>query len=73
MSAEGGIVSSGVGSILLMDSSISNTQVGIRIRNTPPPTRNDVSGTLLLDNVQVTNVESVIQNIGKALLDSVIM
>lgn len=64
MSAEGGTVSSGVGSILLMDSSITNTQVGIRIRNNPPPSRTDVSGTLLLDNVQVTNVGTVIQNIG---------
>ncbi len=64
MSAEGNPVSSGVGSILLMDSTITNTQTGIRIRNNPPPTRTDVSGTLLLDNVQVTNVGTVVANIG---------
>ncbi|XP_037024340.1 probable glucan endo-1,3-beta-glucosidase ARB_02077 [Bradysia coprophila] len=63
MSAEGNGISSGVGSILLMDSSITNTQVGIRIRNNPPPNRNDVSGTLLLDNVQVLGVGTVVQNI----------
>lgn len=66
MSAQSETASSGVGSILLMDSLIANTQIGISIRNSPPPTRTDVSGTLLLDNVQVTNVNQVIQNsIGK--------
>jgi len=62
MSALGGGVSSGVGSILLMDSLIQNTQVGVLIRNNPPPNRLDVSGTLLLDNVQVNGVGTVVQS-----------
>lgn len=66
MSAESEGFSSGVGSILLLDSLIANTQVGVNLRNTPAPTRTDVSGTLLLDNVQVTNVNQVIRNsVGK--------
>lgn len=64
MSATGGGVSSGVGSILLMDSAITNTQTGVLIRNNPPPSRNDVSGTLLLDNVDIQNVNAVVQGIG---------
>lgn len=65
MSAVGGGVSSGVGSILLMDSTITNTQTGVLIRANPPPARNDVSGTLLIDNVQANNVQAVVRNYGK--------
>jgi hypothetical protein len=65
MSNTGGGVSSGVGSILLMDSTITNTATGVLIRNTPL-SRYDVSGTLLLDNVQVTNVDAVVRDIGGA-------
>lgn len=64
MSATGDGVSSGVGSILLMDSSITNTQIGVLLRNNPPPNRYDVSGTLLLDNIQVNNVGTVVQSTG---------
>ncbi|KAJ6648844.1 Glucan 1,3-beta-glucosidase, partial [Pseudolycoriella hygida] len=62
MSAAGGSVSSAVGSILLMDSKITNTQIGVLLRNNPPPSSADVSGTFLLDNVQFNGVEAAIQS-----------
>lgn len=62
MSATSNSVQSGVGSILLMDSTIYNSVTGVLLRNNPPPNMNDVSGTLLLDNVQVNNVTTVVQD-----------
>lgn len=53
MSALGDQVTSGVGSILLMDSTISNTPQGVILRAFPAPDAGDTSGTLLLDNVKV--------------------
>jgi len=66
MSAAGGNVNSGVGSILLMDSSITNTPVGVRLNANPGPNANDVSGTLLLDNVIVQGVDAIVQDAGGA-------
>lgn len=64
MSAPSNTISSAVGSILLMDSSIVNTQTGVLIRDSAL-SRYDVSGTLMLDNVQATNVQAVVRNFGK--------
>lgn len=61
MSAASSPVQSNVGSILVLDSSISNANVGILLRNNYAPNLNDVSGTLLLDNVEVNNVTNVVQ------------
>lgn len=61
MSATSSSVQSGVGSILLLDSSITNATTGVLLRNNYQPRMDDVSGTLLLDNVEVNNVDSVVQ------------
>lgn len=53
---------SGIGSILILDSSMSNvTNAGVLLRNDVQPKEDDVSGTLLLDNVIVDNVNYVIR------------
>lgn len=61
MSATNSPVQSNVGSILVLDSSITNADVGVLLRNNYAPNMNDVSGTLLLDNVDVNNVTNVVQ------------
>ncbi|OXA60273.1 probable glucan endo-1,3-beta-glucosidase ARB_02077 [Folsomia candida] len=71
MSALGDQVTSGVGSILLMDSTISNTPSGVLLRAFPAPHVGDTSGTLLLDNVRVDAVPNVVVDTsGQALLTS---
>ncbi len=71
MSTNGGNVVSGVGSILLMDSTIQDTPTGVLLRGNPAPNRGDTSGTLLLDNVRVSNVPAVVADInGPPLLTS---
>lgn len=61
MSATNDPFQSNIGSILLVDSSISNTTTGVLLRNNYEPNVNDLSGTLLLDNVQVDNVITMVQ------------
>lgn len=62
MSAMSHPVQSNVGSILLLDSSISNASIaGVLLRNNRQQNIEDVSGTLLLDNVVVDNVRNVVQ------------
>ncbi|KAJ6645755.1 Glucan 1,3-beta-glucosidase [Pseudolycoriella hygida] len=69
MSATSSPVQSNVGSILLLDSSIVNASTVVLLRNNYEPRVNDVSGTLLLDNVQINNVASVVQGTnGESLL-----
>jgi glucan 1,3-beta-glucosidase len=63
MSSQGDGVGSGVGSILLMDSEISDTPTGVMIRAPQAPNGNDVSATLLLDNVRVSGVNAVVAEI----------
>lgn len=71
MSAASSPVQSNVGSILLIDSIISNATAGVLLRNNYQPNSNDVSGTLLLDNVEVNNVVYVVQGSnGDAILTS---
>lgn len=60
MDQEGGPVNSGVGSVLLLDSTIKNTQVGVKIRAGGLPSTDDTSGTLLLDNLKTDNVATII-------------
>lgn len=54
----GGTTESGVGSVLLLDSTISDTPIGVRNHANPNPSDN--SGTLLLDNVKLTNVDKAV-------------
>lgn len=61
MSSTNSNVQSNVGSILLLDSSLTNTTTGVLLRNNHEPNTNDMSGTLLLDNVQVSNVFTVVE------------
>ncbi len=48
-------VRSGIGSVLLMDSTISDTQTGVLLNSAPLPSAQDTSNTLLLDNVRLVN------------------
>lgn len=68
MSAPSDVKASGVGSILLLDSSITNTQYGVKTIGNPNPVQ-DTSGTLLLDNVQLTGVGAAVvdENMGTIL------
>ncbi|XP_021952735.1 probable glucan endo-1,3-beta-glucosidase ARB_02077 [Folsomia candida] len=56
MTASSDIVNSGVGSILFMDSTVSNTGSAVRLRLNTAPNVDDTSNTLLLDNVILQNV-----------------
>lgn len=59
MSVDGGdATESGVGSVLLIDSTITNTPIGVRNHANPNP--GDNSGTLLLDNVILNNVQNAV-------------
>jgi len=60
MSATSDSVHSGVGSILLFDSSISDTQTAVLLNSNPLPNKDDTSNTLLLDNVVLTNVPTAV-------------
>lgn len=68
MSSPGNKSASNIGSVLLLDSEIKNTPIGIKTVD-HVPTPQDTSGTLLLDNVKtqgVTNLVATSQ--GKTLL-----
>ncbi|KAI9306356.1 1,3-beta glucanase [Cunninghamella echinulata] len=68
MSTPGEKTASNIGSILLLDSSIKNTAVGIKTID-HVPTSQDTSGTLLLDNVRTQGVNNLVAtNNGKTLL-----
>lgn len=70
MSATSGSVQSNIGSILLVDASLTNVTNGVLLRDNHEPNSNDMSGTLLLDNVQVNDVYRVVQGTsGNAILN----
>ncbi|RPB12591.1 exo-beta-1,3-glucanase [Morchella conica CCBAS932] len=52
-----------LGSMIVLDSSISNTPIGIRTNKTSISTL-DAAGTVILDNVQFNNVPKAVFNIG---------
>ncbi|CAG7721413.1 unnamed protein product, partial [Allacma fusca] len=58
MSVQGGDTEAGVGSAILFDSEIIDTPVGVRNHGNPNP--KDNSGTLLLDNVRLVNVNQAV-------------
>lgn len=60
MSQEGGDVRSGIGSVLLMDSTITDTDTGILLNSAPLPAGDDTSNTLLLDNVRLVNTPKAV-------------
>lgn len=66
----GGASAQSVGSITLFDSSISNTPIGIktvRSSSSSPPT----AGSLILENIKLTNVPTAVQGANGPLLSGV--
>ncbi|CAO3667062.1 unnamed protein product [Umbelopsis vinacea] len=57
----GGATNQGVGSVLLMDASITNTPVGV-LTDTSASSTPKTSGTLLLDNVKLSNVGTAVKS-----------
>ncbi|ORX52811.1 pectin lyase-like protein [Hesseltinella vesiculosa] len=70
MSSAGVNSSSQIGSVILMDSTISNTKTGIKTFGNLPSS-NDTSGSLLLDNVKANGVAALVTDKqGTAILTS---
>jgi len=61
MAAPSDTKASGVGSILLLDSTIRDTPIGVKLIGSGTPNEPDTSGTLLLDNVQLVNVATAVE------------
>ncbi|KAG2185732.1 hypothetical protein INT43_002167 [Umbelopsis isabellina] len=57
----GGATNQGVGSVLIQDAVISNTPVGV-LSDTSATSQTKTSGTLLLDNVKLSNVATAVKN-----------
>jgi glucan 1,3-beta-glucosidase len=53
-----------VGSITLLDSSITNTPIGIKTAYNPPSSTPPTAGSLIIENVVLNNVPTVIQLLG---------
>lgn len=62
-------IRSGIGSVILMDSAVINTETVVLLNSALPPNANDTSNTLLLDNLKLVNIsKSVAASAGKVLL-----
>src|SRR5437667_9241558 len=53
-----------VGSITLLDSSITNTPIGIKTAYSPPSSTPPTAGSLIIENVVLNNVPTAIQLMG---------
>ncbi|ODM95629.1 Glucan 1,3-beta-glucosidase [Orchesella cincta] len=60
MSSPSDSVRSGVGSVLLMDSVITDTQTAVLLTTAAAPVASDTSNTLLLDNVRLVNTPTAV-------------
>jgi glucan 1,3-beta-glucosidase len=57
-----------VGSMILIDSSITNTPIGIITAYDPPSSAPPTAGSLIVENVELSNVPTAIQSKGKTIL-----
>jgi glucan 1,3-beta-glucosidase len=66
--SSGGSTAQSVGSVTLIDSSITNTPIGIITAYNPPSSAPPTAGSLIIENVALSNVPIAIQSNGNTVL-----